>query len=88
MKINLHIERLVLEEGLPVTTAQRSQVQRAVAAELGSLLASGGLSQELRGGVVVPRIRSGAIFLRRDSHPGKVGTEIARAVHQGIGRKA
>lgn len=87
MKINVHIERLALEQGLPVTTAQRSQVRRAVAAELGKLLASGGLSGELRGGAVVPRIRSGAISLRRDSSSSKVGTEIAKAVHQGIGRK-
>lgn len=87
MKINVHIERLVLEGGLPVTTAQRPQIRRAVAEELGSLLASGGLSHELRGGAVVPRARGGTISLRRDSNPSKAGTEIARAVHQGIGRK-
>jgi hypothetical protein len=88
MKINVHIERLVLEEGLPVTNAQRSQIRRAVAAELGSRLASAGLSRELPGGALVPNLRGGTISLRRDGNASKVGTEIGRAVHQGIGRKA
>ena len=87
MKINVHIERLVLDGKLPVTGAQRPQIQAAVQAELGRLLA-GGLSQELHGGTVVPRIQGGAISLRKDSSPAKFGTQIATAVHQGIGRKA
>ena len=86
MKINVHIERLVLDGKLPVTSAQRPQVQAAVQAELGRLLADG-LSHELQGGSVAPRIQGGAASLRGDSSPRRFGVEIAKAVHQGIGRK-
>lgn len=87
MKINVHIERLVLGGEGPVTTAESLRIRHAVAAELGTILASGGLSRELCSGAVVPRMRGGTISLRKDSNASEFGIGIARAVHQGIGRK-
>jgi hypothetical protein len=84
MKINLHIERLILE-GLPVTSLQGAQVRASVEKELTRLLAAHGLSHELRGGIAVPSVRGGAIKIGKDNQPARLGQSIARAVHEGIG---
>ena len=84
MRINLHIERLVLE-GLPVTSSEGAQVRAAVEKELASLLAAHGLSHDLREGVAVPRVRAGGIQIGKESPPALLGQSIARAVHEGIG---
>jgi hypothetical protein len=85
MKINVHIERLILE-GLPVTTLQGSKIQRAVEGELTRLLTWGGLSDELRSGIAVPQVRAGAIHLSKETAPDELGRGIAQAVYGGIGR--
>ena len=87
MKINLHIERLVLD-GLPVTSMQGPQVRAAVERELARLLAAHGLSHELRGGIAVPRVRAGAIEIGKERQPARLGQSIARAVHEGIGNSS
>jgi hypothetical protein len=84
MRINLHIERLILE-GLPVTSLQGPQLQAAIEKELTRLLAVHGLSDELRRGTAVPRVRAGAIQIGKDNQPARLGKSIARAVHEGIG---
>jgi hypothetical protein len=84
MKINVHIERLVLE-GLPVSISQTPQIRFAIQMELVRLLASAGVSDELRGGIAVPRVRAGAIQLGPRDQPANLGHSIAQAVHQGIG---
>ncbi len=65
MKINVHIERLILE-GLPVSSWQGSQIRSAVQKELTRLLLAGGLPDELRGGIALPGIQAG----RDSSWPG------------------
>jgi len=84
MKIKVHIERLVLE-GLPVTSLQARQVQGTLETELARLLATSGLSYELRGGIAVPSVRAAGIEVPRDNHPARLGREVARAVHGAIG---
>jgi hypothetical protein len=84
MKMNVHIERLILE-GLPVSSWQRAQIRSAVQKELTRLLFAGGLSDELRGGVAVPRIGAGTIQLGLENQPLKLGQSIAQAVHEGLG---
>lgn len=85
MKIELHIERLILD-GLPVTRLQGPQVRAAIEHELARLLAAhGGLSVELSGGGAVPRVRAASIQIAQDSQPTQLGRHIARAVHAGIG---
>jgi hypothetical protein len=84
MKMNIHIERLILE-GLPASSAQGPQIGSAIQEELVRLLAAHGLTDELRGGIAVPRIRAGTIQLGAENQPAKLGASIAQAVHEGIG---
>jgi len=85
MKINLHIERLVLD-GFPISLSERPLLQAAMETELTQLLRNGGLSDELRAGAVLTYLRAGAGRVGRESSPEKLGTDIAHAVHQGLGR--
>jgi hypothetical protein len=85
MKIQVHIERLVLE-GLPVSGSQGPQIRSALQKELMRLLSAGGLSDELRGGMAVPSIRVGVIPFGPENQGAKLGRRIARAVHEGIGQ--
>lgn len=84
MKINVHIERLVLE-GLLVTNLQARQVQGALETELAHLLTGSGLSQGLRGGIAVPSLPAAGIEVPRENHPARLGREVARVVHGAIG---
>jgi len=84
MKMNVHIERLILN-GLPATSAQGPQIGSAIQEELVRLLAAHGLMDELRGGITVPRIRAGVIQLGAGNQPAKLGNSIAQAIHEGIG---
>jgi len=83
MKINLHIERLVLE-GLPVTQHEGPLLQAALETELTRLLVADGLSGRLNfNSGVTPRVAGSDIRLTNDN-PIQTGEQIARAVHGGI----
>ncbi|MGH8527538.1 MAG: hypothetical protein ACREXY_26010 [Gammaproteobacteria bacterium] len=84
MKINLHIERLVLD-GFPMERGRASLVQAAVEAELTRLLASGGLSDDLQSGSALYNVRTAGIQLANDGSPARLGEQIAGAVYGGIG---
>lgn len=84
MKINLHIERLVLD-GLPISASERPRLEEAMATELAHLLGNGELSDEFRAGAALANVRAGAMRVGRESSPEKLGTDIAKAVHQGLG---
>jgi hypothetical protein len=84
MRIELHIERLVLD-GLPVTTAEGPRVRAAVESELARLLAAGGLNRELGGGRAVARISAPQISLGPRERPDAIGHAVARSVHGAIG---
>jgi hypothetical protein len=86
MSIHIHVERLILD-GLPVTKLQGPQVRAALEQELARLLTAHGLSNELRVGGAVPRVRAGAIQIGKDSRPARLGQSIAHAVHEGIGNQ-
>lgn len=85
MKIHLHIDRLVLE-GIDLASAGRPVLQAAVEAELGRLLAEGGVSPDLAGGGAVPSVRAGGFEMGGDGNPDQLGTRIARSVYGGIGK--
>lgn len=85
MRIELHIERLVLD-GLPLTRADGALVQAAVEAELARLLAEGGLGPGLLAGVALPSLRVDAVQLAAGSSPAQIGQQIGRAVFGGLGR--
>jgi hypothetical protein len=82
MKVNLHIERLILN-GLPIERAQGPLVKAALEVELTRLLAEGGLGAELTSGGAVPAIKADSIELI-DGSPTLMGRQIARSVYGGM----
>ncbi len=83
MKINLHIERLVLE-GLPLSSAQGPVVQLAVQQELTRLLLSNGIGPGLISGGAMPHAPGGDMQLATEASPRQMGTQIAQSVHEGL----
>jgi hypothetical protein len=84
MKMNVHIERLVLE-GLPVGSHDGPRVRAAVTAELERLIRTQGISQQLRSAGAVPEMRAGSLHMAERTSPRRLGTQIARAVYGGLG---
>lgn len=87
MKVNLHIERLVLE-GLPITALQGTRVQTAMECELVRMLVDGGLPKQWRAGGAVPHMPEQQFGLTPNEPPEAIGQHIARSVHRGIGGDA
>jgi hypothetical protein len=87
MKINVHIERLVLEE-LPISASERPWFQVALETELTQLLRAGRLSPELIAGASLARMQAGAIQTGHKTNPANLGADVARSVHQVLGREA
>jgi hypothetical protein len=84
VNIELHIERLILD-GLQVERGERADLQASVEAELSRLLTSGGLRPELMSGVRMRSLAGGEMQLTNQTLPAHLGTDIAKAVHVGIG---
>jgi hypothetical protein len=83
MKINVHIERLVLE-GLAVRSHDSPRVNSALTRELERLIGAHGAFSALRSGGAVPALRADTLRMERCGSPVRLGTEIARAVHGGL----
>jgi hypothetical protein len=84
MNVNLHIERLVLL-GMPLAPGGGAQARAAVAAELARLLASGGLSDALRPGGALGRVRTSRLVGASDGTPAQLGEWTAGAIYGVIG---
>ena len=85
MKIQVHIERLILD-GLPLEKWQGPLVQAAVERELTRLLTAHGLAHELQSGGAVPQVRANGLQLANATHPTRLGQQIAQSVYSGLGR--
>ncbi len=85
MRINLHIERLILD-GLPLEPGQGRVVKAAVEAELTRMIAGQGISSELMTGGAVPSVSANGIQIAPGAKPAVIGREIARSVYGGLGR--
>ena len=85
MNVNLFIERLVLD-GINVEPAQRPHLQVAIEAELGRLLAEGGIGVGRAGGGAVPSVTASGFQLAREDSPFQLGQRIARSVYGGIAK--
>lgn len=81
--INVHIERVVLDQ-VPVSAGERSLFQATIETELKRLLRIHGLSDELRKGVALAHVRTGAVQIGKEGGPVKLGADVAGAVHQGL----
>jgi hypothetical protein len=84
MNVNLHIERLVLD-GIDVEPAQRPVLQAALEAELGRLIAEGGVGALAAGGAV-PSVKAEGFQMSGDGNPSQLGRQIAGSVYGGIGK--
>jgi hypothetical protein len=80
MKINLHIERLVLD-GLPIDHHDAPLVQAAVETELTRLLVAE--EPKFSSGGATPRVIAPEVNVMNGG-PTRVGEEIAWAIHRGI----
>jgi hypothetical protein len=85
MKINLHIERLVLD-GLAVEPQQRAALKAALEAELAGSLAQSGIASGLQGGGSFAAVRAAAINVGERNEPAQLGQQIAQSIHGGISR--
>lgn len=85
MNINLHIERLILED-LPLTRAQGPQIQAAVEAELSRLLTEGGIGGNLASGGALRSVNANPIEIAPKPDATTVGNQIAGAVYGGLDR--
>ena len=83
MNIQLHVERLVLD-GLPISRYEGVLMRGVVERELGRLVGGGALISHLTSATAVPMLSGGKISLAGDS-PQRLGTQIAAAIHSGIG---
>jgi hypothetical protein len=83
MKINMHIERLVLD-GLSVSNYRQPMLQAAVETELARLFTANGTADGLTTGGAVSHISAGDIQLADESDPAHLGRQIARSVYEGV----
>ncbi|MGH9836396.1 MAG: hypothetical protein ACREBD_03860 [Blastocatellia bacterium] len=84
MKINISIERLILD-GISIPHHQRPLLQSAVETELARLIEAGGISSNLMSGGATPGLEAGNMRLPGDGNPVQLGQRIAQAVYAGIG---
>ena len=85
MNIHVHIERLILD-GIPLEPGQAAQLQAAVEAELGRLLAENSLPPGLLAGGAFGALRAAPIQLAPQSQPASQGAQIAQAAYGSLGR--
>ena len=85
MKINLHIERLVLD-GVGLASHQRAGLKAAVEAELAAALARNGVGSGLQDGGSLRSVRAGSITVGEQNEPTRLGQQIGQAVYGGISR--
>jgi hypothetical protein len=83
MKINLHIERLIVD-GLPLEQGDGARLQAAVERELARLLAGGQRVTRLRADAATAHASGGSFTLAEPADAARVGRQIAGAVHAGI----
>lgn len=83
MNINLHIERLIVEETLS-ESGQQSALQRAVTSELSRLLSTERSGPGLKSLASTRTIVTGPISLQENSEPAFLGPQIAGAVFRGL----
>jgi hypothetical protein len=83
MKINVHIERIVLD-GLPVDRHSSPLIQEAIHAELSRLFLEGETPQSLLSGGSIPSLRTAPIQISQQLKPNALGNSIANAVHGGF----
>ena len=83
MKINLHIERLVLNE-ISLEPGHEKFLKAAVESELLSLIKDHGLGSNVLAGGARPSVAANGIRLANQYSSQQLGRQIARSVHEGL----
>jgi len=83
MKINLHIERVVLE-GLPVRRLDAGRFRESLQAEVAGLFAAGAWPDAFANGAAMPHLHAADIRLQQGEQPIALAQRLARAVHSAI----
>ena len=84
MKINLHIERLIVE-GMSLTAREKDQLSSAIRQQLLGQLTERGLAADLNGLAGQRTVNGGAMSLMDADQPGAIGQKIGTAIYRGIG---
>jgi hypothetical protein len=84
MNLNVHIDRLVVDDGL-FPPEETGSLRAAAQAELARLLATGGLAPELLAGGTLPGRPGGTLDLTAAAGPVAAGRDLARAMFAGLG---
>ena len=87
MNINLHIERLIVDEAL-LARGGRAALQNAVSAELTRLLSEGSLPTPWLNGGNLSTIRGGAIQVGQPNAPANLGAQIGQSIYGAFGGTA
>lgn len=82
MKINLNIERLVLD-GINIPPAHRHLLQTSVETELAKLITDRSLTPNFSNDTSLPRLSTSNIQLT-ENNPTQIGRQIAQSVQEGI----
>jgi len=85
MRINFHIDRLVLE-GIALTPKETRHLEKALCARLGTLLHSGSLPPPVRAGGAYSQLRASDIRLPAEGGTAGIGAQIAQSVYGGLER--
>jgi hypothetical protein len=85
MKIQVHIERLVLD-GLNFTPSQRRSLVASLESELSHLIANGGLASEFANGAAVAAARAAPVNIAAPFDGARAGAHIARSVYASFGK--
>ena len=82
MNINIHIERLILNE-IDLPRHQRPRLQAALEAELSRLLSENGVPTHLQMGGAIPSL-SANMTVGKNLNPTRLGQQIAKSIYEGL----
>ena len=85
MIVNLHIDRVVVD-GVSLERGSERQVRAAVERELSSLFLTRGVPLSVQHSMALPAVSGNTIPVSNGVSATRVGSQIAQAVYQGIGK--
>lgn len=85
MKINLHIERVVLD-GLSIKPHQQRPLKVAMESELTRLLSAEPVGSGLQSSRFIQSVSGDTTSISGNAQPRVLGAQIAGTVHRGIGK--
>ena len=85
MNINLHIDRLILDN-VNIAPHQQHLLQASIETELTRLLTENGLSSQFTQGTALPKVAGNPLHIT-DNNPSQLGQQIAQSIYGGIGHE-